>query len=144
MGDDAEALVEILVERHDLQPIEHRHQPESDDQLTDGEAGDHLHVGKRIGGDRTGNGDEGDARHGGADHGQSGHIPRGAAVAGEKTGVVGAAAGKPGHDEQYGNICQNGEYDGGWGHRRTRSEIKYPVFPGREQQRQPAGGQRYE
>ena len=114
----AEAVVEVFVERHHLQAVERGNQHESDDQLSDREARDHLHVGKAVYGDRAGNGDERHARHGGADHGEGGHVPRRAAVAGEKPGVVGAAAGDPCYGEEDGYVAQNGSDNGGGCHKR--------------------------
>ena len=109
---DAEAVVEVLVERDDPQPVKGRDEQEGHDKLPDGEARNHLHVGERIGGHRTGDRDEGHARHGGADHGEGRHVPRGAAPAGEEPGVVGPAAREPCDEEEDGDIAQDGGDDG--------------------------------
>ena len=41
---DAETVVEVLVERYDLEAVERGNQYECDDQLAHGKTGDHLHV----------------------------------------------------------------------------------------------------
>ena len=110
---DPEAVVEILVERDDPQPVEGRDQHEGHDQLSDREARHHLHVGERIGCDRSRNRNEGDARHRRPDHGKGRHVPRRAAVAGEEAGIVGPAAREPRHGKQHGDITQYGKNNGG-------------------------------
>ena len=112
----AEAVVEVFVERHHLQAVERGNQDESHNQLPHREARDHLHVGKRVGGDRAGDRNEGHARHRGADHGESRHVPRGAAVAGEEAGVVGTAARGPCDGEKDGYVAQDGGGNGGRSH----------------------------
>ena len=101
---DAEAVVEVLVQRNNTVAVEYRHQHEGDDHLSDGEAYGHLHIGEGVGGDRSGHRDEGYARHGGADHGQRGHVPCGAAVAYEESRIVGMAPRKIGQGEKYGQV----------------------------------------
>ena len=113
---DFTPVIEVLVERDDPQAVERGNQDESHNQLPHREARDHLHVGKRVGGDRTGDRNEGHARHRGADHGESRHVPRGAAVAGEEAGVVGTAARGPCDGEKDGYVAQDGGGNGGRSH----------------------------
>ena len=113
---DAETVVEVLVERNHPQPVEGGYQHESHDELPHREAPDHLHVGERIDGHGARNRDERHARHGGSDHGEGRHVPRRAAVSGEKPGIVGTAARNPRHDEQDGYVAQNGGNDSSRSH----------------------------
>ena len=109
----AEAVVEVLVERDEFQPVEGRDEQVGDDELPDGETRDHLHVGEGVGGHRARYRDEGHARHRGADHGEGRQVPRRAPVCGEESGVVGPAARNPGYDEQQGDVPrQGGDYGG--------------------------------
>ena len=124
--EDAEAPVEVFVERHHPEAVEGRDEQERDDQLPHGETGDHLHVGERIDGDRARHRDESHARDRSPDHGESRHIPWRAPVAGEKPGIVGTPSRKPGDDKKYGYIAQYGGDNGERCHKRSqRSDLSY-------------------
>lgn len=124
--EDAEAPVEVFVERHHPEAVEGRDEQERNDQLPHGETGDHLHVGEGIDGDRTRHRDESHARDCSPDHGEGCHIPRRAPVAGEEPGIVGTPAREPGDDKKYGYIAQYGGDNGERCHKRSqRSDLSY-------------------
>ena len=108
IGACPETFVEILVQRYDIQAIEHRDKNVGYNDVADDESGDHLQIRESALRHRPGNRYERYARYCGPDHRQRGHKPRGPPPAREECGVVAAARRAPRDKKQHRQIQRDG------------------------------------